>query len=235
MDAGFEAHLHVDGTSFRADDAALLRAIEEYRSLNAAAEALGRSYSRAHARITALERALGPLVERHRGGPDGGGSELTTDARTLLARFDRLQTALDGTTRANETVVEGTVTDREGELATVDTPAGPIRVLLFDPAETVQVSLREDAVTLHEPDTAPPAGGTSARNRFRGTVTDVDRHEAIARVAVDVGLPTPVTAVVTVGSLDRLGLEPGVPVVASAKATATHATPVRRSGDPDGT
>lgn len=226
MDAGFEARLRVGGVTFEADDAALLRAVDEHRSLNAAADALGRSYSRAHERVEALEGAVGPLVERRRGGPEGGGSELTPDARRLLARFDRLRAALEGTANTREAVLPGTVTDREGELATVETSIGPVRALLFEDGERVHVTFRAHAVTLHDPASAPAADETSALNRFRGTVKGIDRREAIATVRIDVGGGDPLPALITADSLDRLDLAPGDAVVASFKATAARATPV---------
>lgn len=226
MDAGFEARLRVGEASFEADDAALLRAVDRHRSLNTAAESLDRSYSRAHERITDLEAELGPLVERRRGGAGGGGSELTRNAHRLLARFDRLQAALDGTVDTEEVVLAGTVTDRAGELATVDTPAGAVRALLFEDGDRVHVSVRAHAITLHDPDAAPAPAETSARNRFRGSVTRIDRREAIARVAVDVGGDAPLVALITIDSLERLDLAPGDEIVASFKATAARATPV---------
>ena len=64
MDAGFEAHLQVGEETFDGRDAALLRAVADRGSLNAAASALGRSYSRAHGRIGDLEAQAGSLVER---------------------------------------------------------------------------------------------------------------------------------------------------------------------------
>ena len=67
MDAGFDAHLRADGVEFDAADAELLRTIDSEGSLNRAADALGRSYSRAHQRLTELEEAVGPLVARQRG------------------------------------------------------------------------------------------------------------------------------------------------------------------------
>jgi molybdate transport system regulatory protein len=225
MDAGFEAHLRVGEVVFDGEDAALLRAVDEHRSLNAAADALGRSYSRAHARVTDLEAAAGPLVERRRGGSGGGGSELTANARDLLARFTRLQAALDGTASTEEVVLEGTVVDREGELVTVATPAGRVRALLFEDADEVQVTFRADAVTLHTPDSVPPAVGTSARNRFRGTVTAVDESEAIAYVTVSVTPDFQLRVLVTRRSLKTLALERNADVVATFKATATRATP----------
>jgi molybdate transport system regulatory protein len=226
MDAGFEAHLRIDGITFDGADAALLRAIDEQGSLNAAADALDRSYSRSHARLTDLEGAVGSLVERRRGGADGGGSRLTEDARDLLGRFARLQAAMEGTARTAEVAIEGEVLDRDGELAIVETPAGTVCALLAADAAAVEVVFRADAITLHRPTTAPPAADTSARNRFRGTVTAVDQGEAIADVAVDVGPDLALEVTVTRESVANLGLEPGVAVVATFKATATRAIPL---------
>jgi molybdate transport system regulatory protein len=225
MDAGFEAHLRADGVEFDATDAELLRTIDEAGSLNRAADALGRSYSRAHQRLTALEDAVGPLVVRQRGGSGGGGSELTDEARDLLARFERLRAEFTGTAEIGETVLSGTVAAREGELATVETDAGRVRALAPDDADEVQVAVRADAVTLHAPDDAPSAAATSARNRFSGTVAGLDAGEAVARVLVDVDADVPLAAIVTLSSVEKLGLHEGQSVVASFKATATRASP----------
>ena len=185
MDPGFDARLREAGTTFGDRDATLLRAVDDQGSLNAAASSLGRSYARAHERLDGLEDAFGPLVERQRGGAGGGGSHLTENARDLLARYDRLRTALSGTAAVEETVLTGRVVDRDGELATVETPAGRLRALAPE-ADRVQVTVRADSVTLHAPDDAPSAGGTSARNRFEARVTGVDRGEAVALVTVAV-------------------------------------------------
>jgi molybdate transport system regulatory protein len=251
MDAGFEAHLRAGEVEFDASDAALLRAVDEEGSLNRAADALGRSYSRAHQRLTALEDALGPLVARQRGGSGGGGSRLTDEARDLLARFERLRAEFTGTAEVEETVLAGEVLARDGELATVETPAGRVRALAppvesgtDDPAadesapresetgespdtdpETVQVAVRADAVTLHAPDDAPAATATSARNRFSGTVAAIDAGEAVARLLVDVDAETTLAALVTMSSVEKLNLTEGSAVVASFKATATRASP----------
>jgi molybdate transport system regulatory protein len=222
--ADVEAGLHADDVTFDGDDAALLGAVEREGSLNAAAEALGRSYSRAHKRLAGLEDAFGTLVARERGGSGGGGSELTPVGRALLARFERLQAAVAGTADAAETVLPGEVLERDGELGVVDTPAGRLRALVPD-ADGVQVSVRADAVTLQAATDAPDPDATSARNRLAGTVAAVDAGEAVATVRVDVGAPTPLAALVTVDSVDRLGLGAGAAVVASFKATATRATP----------
>ncbi|WEL20641.1 TOBE domain-containing protein [Halorhabdus sp. BNX81] len=225
MDAGFEAHLRIDGVAFDRADAALLRAIDEQGSLNAAADALGRSYSRSHARLTDLESAVGRLVERRRGGSGGGGSRLTEDARELLARFERLEAVLDDSARTEEVAIDGRVLDREGELATVETDAGTVRALLAEDCEAVQVLFRADAITLHRPDTAPPAADTSARNRFHGTVAAIDYGEAIAHVTVEVASDIRLRVTVTRTSVANLELSPGVAVVAAFKAAATRAVP----------
>lgn len=233
MDAGFEAHLRVGEATFDGRDAALLRAVAEHGSLNAAASALGRSYSRAHGRIGDLEEAAGPLVERRRGGSEGGGSRLTDGARQLLAQFDRLQAALEGTAATERLVLDGTVRERDGDLVTVETAAGTVRALALADSEAVQVSFRSDAVTLHAPESAPGGGETSARNRFRGEVVGVDRGDGTALVRVDVGATDPLAVRVTETSRRELGLEPGTAVAASFKATATRATPAPGAADGD--
>ncbi|MFC6940185.1 TOBE domain-containing protein [Salinirubellus sp. GCM10025818] len=224
----FEARLHAEGVEFDDRDAVLLRTVAAEGSLNAAASALGRSYSRAHGRLGELEEAFGPLVERTRGGAGGGGSRLTDGARALLARYDRLRAEFTGVAEATETVVEGRVVERTGELAVVETDVGRLRALTPPDAEAVQVTLRADAVTLHAPADAPPAGGTSARNRLEGVVGTVEVGEAVGTVTVGIdGRDGNVSlaALVTVESVERLELAPGDPVVVTFKATATRAVP----------
>lgn len=224
-DAAFEAKLHADGITFGARDAALLRAIDEEGSINAAADVLGRSYSRAHKRLGELEEAFGPLVEARRGGAGGGGSALTDGARRHLARLERLRTELSGVTDGEETVFEGRIVERMGELAVVETAAGRLRALAPPDATAVDVAVRADTVALHAVDAAPPPAETSVRNRFGGTVVDVDDRESIARIRLDVGADRPLVALVTATSKRALKLQPGAEVMASFKTTATRATP----------
>lgn len=225
-EAGFEARIGREETAFDARDAALLRAIDEHGSLNAAADALGRSFAHAQRRVVALEDGFGQLVDRHRGGADGGGSELTNPARQLLARFDRLRAEFSGVTAAPHTVLAGTVAERDGELATVRTDAGTIRTLAPPDADRVEVSVRADAVTLYAPGEDPDDDGTSARNRVTGGVAAVEAGETVATVELHVADGVRLTALVTLASIDRLGLAVGTPAVATFKATATRAVPV---------
>lgn len=220
----FDARLGRGDVSLTAGDRELLEAIATEGSLNAAAERLGRSYSHAQRRVVELEEVFGPLVERNRGGSGGGGSELTDGARDLLASFDRVRIGFEGVTEVAETVLRGTVCERDGELAAVETAAGEVLALVpdGDVGAEVDLVLRADAVTLNDPDDVPVPEATSARNRFDGEVVDVDPGETIARVAVDVGAGTRLLALVTRRSREYLELSPGDRVVASFKATATR-------------
>ena len=224
--AGFEVQIGVDDLTFGSRDVKLLQAIDEAGSLNKATERLGRSYSHAQRRLVELEDRLGPLVERERGGSGGGGSRLTETAERLLVQFDGLQAELSGVVDVARTALPGTVRERNGEFAEVETAAGTLQVLVPDEIPTgaaVEVWIRADAVTLNAPDDAPDPDATSARNRFSGDVLDIDRGEAVALVAVDVGGDAPLRARVTQDSIARLDLEPGDEVVVTFKATATRA------------
>jgi molybdate transport system regulatory protein len=224
----FDARIGHGDVTLAARDVELLRAIDDHGSINAAATALGRSYSRAQQRIVELEEAFGDLVTRTRGGSGGGGSRLTDRARQLLERYERMRAEFSGVAETAETVLEGTVVDRDGELATVETPAGTVRALVPGDADGVRLTLRADAVTLQSPSRSPDDDRTSARNRLRGTALAVDAGEAVALVTVDVGGDVTLSALVTVASVEKLNLHRGTPVVASFKATATRGVPVTR-------
>ena len=126
-DASFDTYLAAEGVALDDRDVALLEAVADSGSLNRAATELGRSYARVQRRVVELEAAFGPLVERTRGGAGGGGSHLTDEARDLLARFERMRAAVSSVAEVEETVLAGTVRDREGELAAVETDAGTSR------------------------------------------------------------------------------------------------------------
>jgi molybdate transport system regulatory protein len=221
----FDAKLYAGSVSFGREDATLLRAIDDAGSLNAAAAELGRSYSRVQKRLRVLEGAFGALVESRRGGAGGGGSALTDGARRLLAKFQRLRTEFSGVTAVTETVIEGRVVGRDGELAVVETAAGRLRARAPFEATDVSITVRSDSVTLHAVDTAPGPAETSARNRFRGTVVGLDERESIVSVSLDVGFDRPLVALITAESSRELDIDSGAPAVASFKTTATRASP----------
>lgn len=224
LDVAVEAQLDRQGVGFAERDVELLRAVDEHGSLNGAANALGRSYSRSQQRVVELEDAFGRLVERRRGGSGGGGSSLTETAERLIAEFDRLEAEFTGLTEIEETVLRGTVVERDGELGTVETEAGPVRAIAPPATREVRLAVRADAITLHPPGSVPETK-TSARNHFHSTVRDIVVGDALARVVLDINAETDMTVLVTRTSIDTLDLALGDAVVATFKATATRAYP----------
>jgi molybdate transport system regulatory protein len=70
----------------------ILETIREQGSINAAAKALGMGYRSMWGRLKKMEKRLGkPLLERHKGGAEGGHSDLTPEAVEMIDRFNRLR------------------------------------------------------------------------------------------------------------------------------------------------
>ena len=220
-----EADVEFDGS-----DAALLTAIDRTGSVAGAARRLGRSRARALRRIEMLEDAFGPLVERRRGGTDGGGSALTGDAAALLDRYHRLAATLDATATVPETVLSGTVEDISGEMATVDTQIGTVQGIHdgSEPGDSVQVRIGADAITLHDTDQPHAPSATSASHRYNGRVVDVNQGETVDMVVIDVQ-GVRFRTVVTRDSANRLGLDAGPTIAVTWKATATRVVSVHSS------
>ena len=91
----------------------LLRAIADEGSIRAAARRLGRGYRKAWGDIERAEQALGrPLVERSRGGAEGGTAALTEFGRRLLEGWERCRDAVGACMEAEferhlRSVIEG--------------------------------------------------------------------------------------------------------------------------------
>lgn len=84
------------GVSVGEGGIALLKAIDETKSIRAAAEALGVSYTFAWSYVKRLERGLGcRLVVTVRGGREGGGAVLTGEARRVLELFEKAKTTIE--------------------------------------------------------------------------------------------------------------------------------------------
>ncbi len=226
IERDYTTKLAVDGVTIDRRDIEMLAAIDQHGSMHKAADELGRSYARLQNRIVELEAAVGPITERQRGGRGGGGTELTQTARDLRQQFDRHDAALDGVARVTESVFRGSVRDRMGELATVETPIGSILALVPAGARDVQVSVRSDAVVLTTPDETPQADETSLRNQFTGTVESIEHGDAITRVTVELVADHPIQALITNASADRLGLAIGQTMTTSFKATAARAVAI---------
>ena len=216
------ARLVEGDVEFDGRDAALLETIAREGSVARAAAELGRSRARALSRIETLEAAFGELVERRRGGSGGGGSRLTEAGTRLLNRYERLAAAVAATARVPETVLDGTVREVDGELAAAQTPVGTVWGLCDEvtAGSAVQVRIGADAVTVRPAGDDEPAA-TSARNRRRGRVADLERGETVHAVRIRVD-DASVRALLTDGSTERLGLREGTDVWISWKATATR-------------
>jgi molybdate transport system regulatory protein len=78
----------------------MLKLIEEKGSLKAACEELGYTYRRTWGNIQKIEKFFGfPLLEKFRGGSEGGRMTLTTEGRQLVKAFDEFHASVDKTIR----------------------------------------------------------------------------------------------------------------------------------------
>lgn len=81
---------------------ALLRKIDEMRSITAAAKALGIPYKRAWSLIETLNVGFNrPVVQTSSGGKGGGGAIVTELGHALIARYEALENTLSATTAAS--------------------------------------------------------------------------------------------------------------------------------------
>jgi molybdopterin-binding protein len=95
--------------------------------------------------------------------------------------------------------------DRQGRIETVRDHANRRTV----PASEIE-RLRGDANGTH----------LSARNRFKGVVTDVKVDGLIAQVELVVSDPVRLVAIITRDAVDELGLQPGMATTAVVKSTS---------------
>lgn len=74
----------------------ILKAIEKHGSLKAATKALGLTYRRTWGDLKAIEEEFGfPLLEKSRGGAEGGKTELTPEGKNLVNAFDAFHSKVD--------------------------------------------------------------------------------------------------------------------------------------------
>ena len=74
----------------------ILKTVEEEGSLSAACQKLGLTYRRTWGDLKKIEKQLGfPLLNRIRGGKDGGMSELSAQGKDLVAAFERFHKNVD--------------------------------------------------------------------------------------------------------------------------------------------
>ncbi|THB73481.1 MAG: LysR family transcriptional regulator [Desulfobacteraceae bacterium] len=83
-------------TLFGAGQLKILETIERTGSISAAAKEMKMGYRSMWGRIRKVEQRTGKsLLIRHKGGSDGGRSELTEDAKLMVSRFKALQQRID--------------------------------------------------------------------------------------------------------------------------------------------
>jgi molybdate transport system regulatory protein len=92
----YKIWLENNGKAFGDGPHELLRRVAKTRSLHRAAREMGMAYSKAWKLIQSLEKRLGfDLIERQVGGPCGGGSSLTPEARGLMEKYAALRKDVD--------------------------------------------------------------------------------------------------------------------------------------------
>lgn len=80
----------------------ILETIQEQGSINAAAKTLKMGYRSMWGRLRKMEKRLGkPLLDRHKGGAEGGHSDLTPEALEMIDKFRRLRQEI---AEASETI-----------------------------------------------------------------------------------------------------------------------------------
>ncbi|MEI6899113.1 MAG: LysR family transcriptional regulator [Bacteroidota bacterium] len=73
-----------------------LKLIQEKGSLKAACDELGYTYRRTWGNLQKIEKFFGfPLLEKHRGGSEGGSMSLTPEGQKLVETFDKFHHSID--------------------------------------------------------------------------------------------------------------------------------------------
>ena len=95
LHAKISVRLFTDDKCFGPGIASLLRRVEKYHSLRAAAASMGMAYSKAWTILKSCEEHLGfKLLVSTVGGKNGGGATLTDDAAVMLGAYDEYRAEL---------------------------------------------------------------------------------------------------------------------------------------------
>jgi len=74
----------------------ILKLIDEKGSMKAACDELGYTYRRTWGNLKKIEKFFGfPLLQKHRGGSDGGHTSLTDEGKRLVRAFDNFHRSVD--------------------------------------------------------------------------------------------------------------------------------------------
>jgi molybdate transport system regulatory protein len=78
----------------------ILKLIEEKGSMKAACDELGYTYRRTWGNLKKIEKFFGfPLLEKSRGGSQGGHTTLTAEGKKLVQAFDHFHASVDSVIR----------------------------------------------------------------------------------------------------------------------------------------
>lgn len=95
-DARLHLRLQFDTLRLGPGKALLLETIRDEGSISAAGRAMGMSYKRAWSLVEEMNAAFAePLVLSVRGGPKGGGAEVTARGKAILAAYRRLEALVE--------------------------------------------------------------------------------------------------------------------------------------------
>jgi molybdate transport system ATP-binding protein len=148
------------------------------------------------------------VVDRGRVVQSGQPGDLAARPATAFVADFTGAVVLTGVARPSPGGLTGVLLDGGGSVATTDAGSGQVAVSVFP----WEIAL--------EPLGSPASG--SAQNRLEAEVVSVSAVGSRVRVGLAAGQP--ITAEVTEAATRRLGLRPGVRVIASWKATATRLT-----------
>lgn len=96
LHAKISVRLFTDDKCFGPGIASLLRRVEKYHSLRAAAASMGMAYSKAWTILKSCEASLGfKLLYSTVGGKNGGGATLTENAERMLCAYDEYREELN--------------------------------------------------------------------------------------------------------------------------------------------
>jgi len=122
-----------------------------------------------------------------------------------------------------ENIIDGVITSSEERVVAIDVRGNIIEAISDYPVgEEVCACLRPEDITL-----ALSKHSSSARNSFAGEITRMVSMGSLIRIELDCGFP--VVSLITKRSTEELDLKKGKQIFASFKATAVHV--IRREKD----
>ncbi len=141
-----------------------------------------------------------------------------------LDRYDLLKSAgvpeeiiSNNLSQGKRSWIPGKVVGEEGNLTKIDAGDWTLHIVEKPDSDEVLIGLRPEDVTLYLSDEG--LSSSSARNRIKGAVSDVEDYQNYKIVTVNCGTFN-LDVAITDTSLEKMNLSPGKEVFATFKATA---------------